>query len=113
MAINMMIDEKAIEAEEGMTILEAARQNGIHIPTLCYMKELKPQASCRICIVEIEGARTFQPSCATKVREGMVVRTNTEELRRNRKLTLQMIMAHHPVDCHHCLRIGRDRKSVV
>ena len=48
MAINMMIDEKAIEAEEGMTILEAARQNGIHIPTLCYMKELKPQASCRI-----------------------------------------------------------------
>ena len=60
MAINMMIDEKAIEAEEGMTILEAARQNGIHIPTLCYMKELKPQVSCRICIVEIEGARTFQ-----------------------------------------------------
>ena len=111
MAINMMIDEKAIEAEEGMTILEAARQNGIHIPTLCYMKELKPQASCRICIVEIEGARTFQPSCATKVREGMVVRTNTEELRRNRKLTLQMIMAHHPVDCHHCLRIGSSKEE--
>lgn len=111
MAINMTIDEKVIEVEEGMTILEAAKQNGIHIPTLCYIKELDPHASCRMCVVEVEGARTFQPSCATKVREGMVVRTNTEELQKNRKLTLQMIMAHHPVDCHHCLRIGSSKEE--
>ena len=107
MAVNLTIDDKAIEAREGMTILEAARENGIRIPTLCYMKELDPHASCRLCVVEVEGARTFQPSCATQVREGMVVRTNTEAIRKNRKLTLEMIMAHHPVDCHHCLRLGK------
>lgn len=111
MAIKMIIDEKAIEAEADMTILEAAGKNGIHIPTLCYIKELDPHASCRMCVVEVEGARTFQPACATKVREGMVVRTDTEELRRNRKLTIQMIMAHHPVDCHHCLRIGSSKEE--
>lgn len=111
MAVTITIDEKVLQVKENMTILEAARANGIHIPTLCYLKELDPHASCRICVVEVEGARTFQPSCATKVREGMVVRTNTEAIRNNRKLTLQMIMAHHPVDCHHCLRIGSSKEE--
>ncbi|MGX8714205.1 MAG: 2Fe-2S iron-sulfur cluster-binding protein [Lachnospiraceae bacterium] len=111
MAVNITIDDKAIEAREGMTILEAARENGIHIPTLCYLKELDPHASCRLCVVEVEGARTFQPSCATQIREGMVVRTSTEAIRKNRKLTLEMIMAHHPVDCHHCLRIGSSKEE--
>ncbi|KIR01750.1 Periplasmic [Fe] hydrogenase large subunit [Lachnospiraceae bacterium TWA4] len=111
MAIHITIDDQVLEVEEGLSILEAARQNGIHIPTLCYLKELDPQASCRICVVEVEGARTFIPSCATKVREGMVVRTNTEEVRANRKRTLEMIMAHHPVDCHHCLRLGSSKEE--
>ncbi len=109
--VHLTIDDKELEVAEGLTILEAARQNGIHIPTLCYLKELEPHASCRICVVEVEGMRTFQPSCATKVREGMVVRTNTEAVRANRKLTLQMIMAHHAVDCHHCLRIGNSKEE--
>lgn len=111
MAVKITIDGKVLEVQEGMSILEAARANGIHIPTLCYLKELDPHASCRICVVEVEGARTLQPSCATKVREGMVVRTDTEEIRKNRKLTLEMIMAHHPADCHHCLRIGSSREE--
>ncbi|MCR4601726.1 MAG: (2Fe-2S)-binding protein [Clostridia bacterium] len=111
MAVMMTIDGKKIEAEAGMTILEAAAANDIRIPTLCYLKERDPQASCRLCVVEVEGARTFQPSCATTVREGMVVRTDTEELRRNRKLTLELIMAHHPVDCHHCMRIGSSKEE--
>ncbi|MCR5812672.1 MAG: (2Fe-2S)-binding protein [Lachnospiraceae bacterium] len=111
MAVQITIDDKVLQVEESMTILEAARENGIHIPTLCYLKQLDPHASCRLCVVEVEGARTFQPSCATKVREGMVVRTNTEKIRENRKLTLQMIMAHHPVDCHHCLRIGSSKEE--
>lgn len=111
MAIHITIDDKVLEVEEGLTILEAARQNGIHIPTLCYIKELDPHASCRICVVEVEGARTFLPSCATKVKDGMVVRTNTEEIRANRKRTLEMIMARHPVDCHHCLRIGSSKEE--
>lgn len=111
MAVTITIDDKVLEVQEDITILEAARTNGIHIPTLCYLKELDPHASCRMCVVEVEGARTFQPSCATKVREGMVVRTNTEEIRANRKLTLQLIMAHHPVDCHHCMRIGSSKEE--
>ena len=111
MAVNITINDRIIEAEEGMTILEAARANGIHIPTLCYLKELDPHASCRICVVQVEGMRTFQPSCATKVREGMVVHTDTEEIRANRKRTLELIMAHHPVDCHHCMRIGSSKEE--
>lgn len=111
MSIKITIDDQVLEVEDGITILEAARQNGIHIPTLCYMKELEPHASCRLCIVQVEGARTFLPSCATKVRDGMVVKTNTDEIRENRKRTLEMIMAHHPVDCHHCLRIGSSKEE--
>jgi iron only hydrogenase large subunit-like protein len=111
MAINITMDGKVLEVEEGRSILEAAKNNGIHIPTLCYMKELDPHASCRMCVVEVEGARTFLPSCATKVSNGMVVKTNTEKLRENRKLTLEMIMAHHPVDCHHCLRLGSSKEE--
>lgn len=109
--IHLTIDDQKLEVAEGLTILEAARQNGIQIPTLCYLKELDPHASCRICVVEVEGMRTFQPSCSTKVRDGMVVHTNTEAVRANRKLTLQMIMAHHAVDCHHCLRIGNSKEE--
>ena len=86
--IHITIDDQQLEVAEGITILEAARGNGIHIPTLCFLKELDPRASCRICVVEVEGMRTFQPSCSTKVRDGMVVRTNTEAVRANRKLTL-------------------------
>lgn len=109
--IHITIDDQQLEVAEGITILEAARGNGIHIPTLCFLKELDPRASCRICVVEVEGMRTFQPSCSTKVRDGMVVRTNTEAVRANRKLTLELIMAHHPVDCHHCLRIGSSKEQ--
>lgn len=109
--VHVTIDDRALEVPEGSTILEAARQNDIHIPTLCYLKELDPRASCRMCIVEVEGARTFMPSCATKVREGMVVHTNTDAVRAKRKLTLELIMAHHPVDCHHCLRIGNTKEQ--
>ena len=62
--IHITIDDQQLEVAEGITILEAARGNGIHIPTLCFLKELDPRASCRICVVEVEGMRTFQPSCA-------------------------------------------------
>lgn len=109
--ITITINGKQIEAAEGTTILEAARANGIKIPTLCYLKELDPRASCRMCVVEIEGRRGFQPSCATRISEGMVIHTDTEELRKKRKLTLELIMAHHPVDCHHCLRIGNSKEE--
>ena len=107
--VNLIINGQAIAAPVGSTVLAAAEAAGIRIPTLCAMKELDPNACCRICVVEIDGARTLQHACATKVREGMVVRTDTERVRASRKLTLELLLAHHSVDCHHCLRIGNSR----
>ncbi|MBQ7438201.1 MAG: (2Fe-2S)-binding protein [Oscillospiraceae bacterium] len=107
--VNIIIDGKTLSVPAGTTVLEAARANGIRIPTLCFLKELDPRASCRMCVVEIEGARTFQHACATRVREGMVVHTDTEAVRDSRKLTLELLLSNHAVDCHHCLRIGSSR----
>ena len=107
--VNLTINGKALSVPAGTTILEAAGANGIHIPTLCFLKELDPRASCRMCVVEVEGARSFQHACAAKVREGMVVHTDTEAVRASRKLTLQLLLSNHAVDCHHCLRIGSSR----
>lgn len=107
--VNLTIDGKALSVPAGTTILETARANGIRIPTLCFLKGLDPRASCRMCVVEVEGARTFQHACATKVREGMVVRTDTEAVRASRKLTLQLLLSDHAVDCHHCLRLGNSK----
>ena len=104
--VNLTIDGKAISVPAGTTILAAAKANDIYIPTLCFLEKLEPRASCRMCVVEVEGARTFQHACAAKVREGMVVHTNTEAVRKSRKLTLQLLLSDHSVDCHHCLRIG-------
>ena len=107
--VNLTIDGKALSVPAGTTILEAARTNGIHIPTLCFLKELDPRASCRMCVVEVEGARTFQHACAARVREGMVVHTDTDDVRASRKLTLELLLSNHAVDCHHCLRIGSSK----
>ena len=107
--VKLTINGKALSVPAGTTILEAARANGIRIPTLCFLKELDPRASCRMCVVEVEGARTFQHACAARVREGMVVHTDTEAVRASRKLTLELLLSNHAVDCHHCLRIGSSR----
>ena len=107
--VNIIIDGRDLSVPAGTSVLEAASKNGIRIPTLCFLKELDPRASCRMCVVEIEGARTFQHACATKVREGMVIHTDTEAVRESRKLTLELLLSNHAVDCHHCLRIGSSR----
>ena len=104
--VRLTINGKDCNASEGMTILEAARANDIRIPTLCHFEGLESRANCRMCVVEVEGMRTSQPACVTKIREGMVVQTETEKLQKARKATLELIMAHHAVDCHHCMRIG-------
>ena len=109
--VNITIDGKTLSVPAGMTILAAAKANDIYIPTLCFLEKLEPHASCRMCVVEVEGARTFQHACAAKVREGMVVHTNTEAVRASRKLTLQLLLSDHSVDCHHCLRIGSSKCS--
>jgi len=104
--IHMTINTMAIEVEEDLTIIEAARQNGILIPSFCYLKDVHQIGSCRVCVVEVEGARTLQASCVTKVREGMVVRTNTEEVRKARKVVYELLMSDHNQNCLVCERNG-------
>lgn len=104
--VNITINGQQCSVETGKTILAAARENNIYIPTLCHFEGLEARANCRVCVVEVERMRTLQPACATAVSEGMVINTNSEKVAAARKATLELILAHHAVDCHHCLRIG-------
>ncbi len=107
--VNLTINGKSVTAPKGSTILEAAESAGIRIPTLCFYKGLEPGASCGLCEVEAEGFQTPLRACAFKVREGMVIRTDTDALQAGRKLRLQKLLSRHPVDCDHCLRIGSSK----
>jgi len=100
--VRLTIDGKEIETEEGRTILEAARQHGIWIPTLCYHANLLSIGSCRICLVEVEGYANPMVSCQTKAQDGMSVKTWTEKLFAMRQDYLKLILAYHPLDCPIC-----------
>ena len=102
--VTLTIDGHQVEAEAGTTVLEAARQAGIKIPTLCYLEGINEIGACRICLVEVKGARTLLASCVTPVAAGMEVRTNTREVRKARKLNLELIMSSHPQECLTCSR---------
>ena len=104
--ITVTIDGKKIKVSEGMTILEAARENGINIPTLCYLKEVNDIGSCRICMVEIEGYDHLFASCKTKVQKNMVVHTDTPKLIDYRREMLKLILSNHNVDCMSCPENG-------
>lgn len=105
--INLQIDGKKIFAEEGTTILEAARQNGIDIPTLCYHPRLAPLGHCRICIVGVKGFEKPLTSCDNPVSEGMIVETSTPEIQEMRNQILVLSLATHPYkDCLTCERTG-------
>ena len=104
--VNLIIDGKAIQAEENKTNLEVARENGIDIPTLCFLKEINEVGDCRMCIVEVEGRRGFVTSCVQKVEEGMVVKTNSPEILEARKIILDLILSNHHRDCLTCSRNG-------
>ena len=105
--IRLTIDQKEIQAREGATILEAAAQAGIRIPTLCYHEKLLPFGACRICVVEVEQMRgRLTPSCSTPVTEGMIVRTSTEQIIMARKTVLELLLIHHPLDCPFCDKGG-------
>lgn len=102
--VYLTINGKKIQTREGTTIIEAARENGIKIPNLCYLKDVHEFGSCRICVVEVEGAKTLMPSCMTKVSEGMVVNTNTERVRRARKVLYELLLSDHSKECLSCSR---------
>jgi NADH dehydrogenase/NADH:ubiquinone oxidoreductase subunit G len=93
--ITLAIDDQEIQVEEGRTLLEAAREQGIPIPTLCYHEALEPFAACRMCVVELENRRGGQlvPACAYPCEEGLVVRTNSGRVRSSRRLTIELLMA--------------------
>ena len=95
----LTIDGQEVAGERGDTILEAAQRVGIHIPTLCYEPRLQATAACRMCIVEVEGARKMLPSCSAAVADGMVVRTNTEKVRAMRHLYLELLLSDHNSFC--------------
>ncbi len=100
--ITITIDNKRYSVNKNATILEAARQNDIYIPTLCYHKELSPYGGCRMCIVEVEGMRNFPTSCTTPVADGMVIRTQTAQLQSIRSEILQLFMSEHTSSCLIC-----------
>ncbi len=100
------INNKELTVPEGVTILEAAMQHGIEIPNLCYLKGTHSCGSCRICVVEVEGAKTLQASCITKVADGMIVQTNTKKLRETRKLLYELMLSDHNQECLVCGRSG-------
>ncbi len=102
--INLNIDGVDVSVPEGTTILEAATKINIDIPTLCYLKGINSIGACRMCIVEVEGARGFVTSCVHPVSEGMIVRTNTNAIREARKVTLELLLSNHDNNCITCTR---------
>src|SRR5580700_3597339 len=104
--VKLTINGSPIEAEKGTLLIEAARQNGIEIPSFCYYEGLTLQAACRMCLVEIEKAPKLMVACTTPVAEGMVVRTESEQVRQARKYTLEFLLTNHPLDCPVCDKGG-------
>jgi iron-only hydrogenase group A len=102
--ISVTIDGFKVEVEEGTTILDAARQAKVHIPTLCYLPEVQAIGACRVCLVEIEGNRTLQAACVSPVVNGLAVHTNTEKVRKARKFSVEMLLSNHPFECLTCPR---------
>ncbi len=97
--VTVSLDGKEVQVEHGITILEAARRNGIEIPTLCHDEQLEPFTSCWVCAVKLEGVKRYVPSCGTRVAEGMKIWTNTEDVRAVRRMALELLMSNHRGDC--------------
>ncbi len=105
--IKLNIDGLDVQVPESATIMEAAQTIGIHIPRLCYHPDLSIEGACRICIVAVDGARTFQTSCSTRAQEGMKVQTNSPEIRQARRDLIELILDNHPRECQTCERDGQ------
>ena len=104
--VNIKINGMPLSVPNGISILEAARYAGIEIPTLCFLKDINEIGACRICMVEVKGARSLVTACVYPVNEGMEVFTNTEKVRNSRKITLELILSTHDRKCLSCVRSG-------
>ena len=111
--INLTIDDQNVTVPEGTTILQAAKQAGIDIPTLCFLKDINEVGDCRMCIVEVEGRKGFATSCIQKVEEGMVVHTHTPNVLEARHVILDLIISNHSKDCLTCTRSGNCELQVL
>ena len=101
--VKLLVDDKRIEVEEGTTLLQACLDNNIYIPNLCYLNDMdSPPASCRMCFVEIEGEQKPVTSCTLHAREGMVVKTDTPDVRQLQRTAIKLLLSMHDVDCAHC-----------
>ncbi len=102
--VRLTINGMEVEVPSSYTVLDAARDNGIDIPTLCHLKDVNEVGACRVCMVEVEGARALQASCVLPVTEGMKVNTNTKRVRNSRKTTVELLLANHNRECLTCFR---------
>lgn len=102
--VNLIIDGINITAQDGVTILEAAKTADIHIPTLCYLKDLNEIGACRACVVEIEGEPRLAAACNTQVQDGMVIHTNSQKARQARKTNVELLLSAHDCHCPTCVR---------
>jgi len=100
--VNLTINGNKVAAPAGKTILEVAKENGINIPTLCYLEGLPPMGACRLCVVEIEGSRNLIGSCHTPITEGLVVYTHSPKVIEARRILVELMLASHPDSCIIC-----------
>ena len=104
--VNIKINGMPLSVPKDSTILEAARYAGINIPTLCFLKDINEIGACRMCVVEVKGARSLVAACVYPVNEGMEVFTNTPKVQESRKLTLELLLSVHDRKCLTCKRSG-------
>ncbi len=104
--MNIIIDGIQYEVEKGTTVLQACQKAGINIPTLCHDERLNPSSSCRLCVVEIEGAKNLSTSCSTLVKDNMIVHTKTEKVKNARREVLDLLVSNHPMECLGCDKSG-------
>jgi NADH dehydrogenase/NADH:ubiquinone oxidoreductase subunit G len=102
--IRATLNNFSVNVRDGVTILEAAREHGIYIPTLCYRTELSPIGACRICVVEVTGSRTLVAACHTPVTEGMIVNTHSPTVLATRRIILRLLLASHCGTCYMCAK---------
>jgi NADH-quinone oxidoreductase subunit G len=104
--VTVTIDDREVEAEAGALVIRVAQDNGVYIPRFCWHERMKPVGMCRMCLVEIEGQRGLPPACTATVTDGMVVRTQTEAVRKAQEGVLEFLLINHPLDCPVCDRGG-------
>ncbi len=102
--MKLILNDVSLTVQDGQTILEAAREHGIHIPTLCYHPELSPIGACRICVVEVAGSRTLVAACHTPVTEGMVIHTHSPSVLATRRVIIRLLLTSHCGTCYMCTK---------